>query len=165
MNTLLGGFRLFSVLSSTLLHLPPRAGIEPRTARLWHWQSVTLTTRLDLSHSRLDLIHVSTRSVSTSWLDFNRCYISSTTRLDMIHFVGAHGDRYTMSMLIYCKYGIYTSTSPSLRKQPEREGHKRVTECRIPVQQAIFIRTYNNFGSASLRCKFFGRYAVAIYWI
>jgi hypothetical protein len=30
-----GGFRLFCVFS-TLLHLPPNAGIEPRTVALWH---------------------------------------------------------------------------------------------------------------------------------
>jgi hypothetical protein len=37
-------------------------GSNLRLMRLWHWQSDSITTRLDLIHTRLDLIHHSARS-------------------------------------------------------------------------------------------------------
>ncbi len=33
------------------------AGSNPRLLQLWHWQSDALTARLDLIHTKLDLIH------------------------------------------------------------------------------------------------------------
>ncbi len=57
----LGGFFIFFVLYSALLHLPPlrfhcAGGCWDRTKNRWHWQSDALTTRLDLIRTRLDLI-------------------------------------------------------------------------------------------------------------
>ncbi len=138
-------------------------GLSPGLLRLWHWQTFALITRLDHIHSQLDFVNFSFRSRQLlGW-------ISTAARLHLIHY-SARSDPFCRcpetgaQCLCWFKYGIYTSNSTSLRKQPEREGHQRATECRLPLQQAIFIRTWK-FWIGFLSCMFFGRYAVAIYWI
>jgi hypothetical protein len=60
-----GSLRKIFVRGRYSLGMPQRTqGFKPGLLRLWHWQSDTLTTRLDLVYTRLDLIH---------------------TRLDLIH--------------------------------------------------------------------------------
>ncbi len=77
-----GGY--FSVLLSTLFHLPPLryhcvgGCCDLGQLRLQHWLSDALTTRLDLIHSRVDLIH-SRLDLIYSWLDL------ICTRRDLIH--------------------------------------------------------------------------------
>ncbi len=73
------------------------------------------------------------------------------------------GDQYLETVCAHVDSNMELTQVPARRKQPAREGYQRVMQ--YTLQQSTFIRTQRNFVSASLSCMFFGRYAVAIYWI
>jgi hypothetical protein len=126
-------------------------GSNPGQLRLRHWQSVALTTMLDLIHNRLDLIHTRLDLIHT--------------RLDLIHAIknNAIANNYDILSMIWASLDTFIATAEKQRFQGRRCKRKPLLSrswnfgCRTqknPWYRAIFFKKGANGSYFVSRCQF-----------